>query len=98
MLEVTAAQYLDGYRIRVRFNIGDEGDVELTDVLWGPVFQPLRDPEAFRRFQVSELLHTICWENDADLAPEYLFQKMVEQTGTVNARGAGPIPPAAFGR
>ena len=78
MLEVTSAQYRDGYRIRVRFNDGQEGDVDLTDALWGPVFEPLRDLSVFRRFQISEVLHTIAWENNADLAPEYLLAKMIE--------------------
>ena len=78
MLEVTTAQYVGGYRIRVRFNNGQEGIVDLTEVLWGPMFEPLRDIAAFRRFQISDVLHTICWENDADLAPEFLLQRIVE--------------------
>ncbi len=78
MLEVTMAQYVGGYRIRLRFNNCREGIVDLTDVLWGPMFEPLRDIAAFRRFEVSDVLHTICWENDADLAPEFLLQKLVE--------------------
>ncbi|MEW6755801.1 MAG: DUF2442 domain-containing protein [Candidatus Latescibacterota bacterium] len=47
--------------------------------LWGPVFETLKDAEQFRRFEVSEVLHTIRWENDADLAPEYLHDLMVQQ-------------------
>ena len=80
MLEVTAAQYVDQFRIRIRFNNGDEGVVDLADALWGPMFEPLKDPAVFRRFEVSEVTHTVRWENDADLAPEYLHQKMVEQS------------------
>jgi hypothetical protein len=36
MLEVTAAQYVDPFCIRIRFNDGDEGVVDLGDALWGP--------------------------------------------------------------
>ena len=79
MLEVTAAHYIDQFRIRVRFNNGEEGVVDLAGTLWGPMFEPLKDTAAFRRFEVSEVLHTLKWENDADLAPEFLYQKMVEQ-------------------
>ena len=79
MLEVTAADYVDQFRIRIRFNNGEQGVVDLVDSLWGPVFEPLKDPAVFRRFEVSDMLHTIKWENDADFAPEYLYQKMVEQ-------------------
>ena len=78
MLEVTTAQYLDGYRIRVCFNSGQQGIADLADALWGPMFKPLRDLAVFRRFQVSDELHTICWENGADLAPEYLLQRIAE--------------------
>lgn len=79
MLEVVDAKYVDGYRIHVRFNNGEEGVVDLTESLWGPVFEPLKDPAAFQRFEVSELFHTIIWENGADLAPEYIHDKMIEQ-------------------
>ncbi len=80
MLEVKAASYVDRFRIRIRFNNDEQGIVDLADALWGPMFEPLKDPAVFRRFEVSNVLHTIKWENDADLAPEYLYQKMVEQS------------------
>ena len=89
MLEVTAAQYVHQFRIRIRFNNGDEGVVDLADALWGPMFEPLKDPAVFRRFEVSEVMHTVQWENDADLAPEYLHQKMVEQSDAGDGEGGG---------
>jgi hypothetical protein len=79
MLEVVDAKYIDGYKIHVRFNNGEEGVVDLTESLWGPVFEPLKDPVGFQRFEVSKLYHTITWENGADLAPEYIYEKMIEQ-------------------
>jgi hypothetical protein len=79
MLHVTSAEYLDGYRIRIGFSNGESGVVDLEGALWGPVFEPLRDLSAFRRFRVSEILQTICWDNDADLAPEFLYDTMLEQ-------------------
>jgi hypothetical protein len=88
MLEVTSAEYLNDYKILVRFNDGREGDVDLSEVLWGPVFEPLRDPAMFQRFQVSDVLHTIQWENGADLAPEYLLATMAE---TDHATGLGAV-------
>ncbi|MDA1051029.1 MAG: DUF2442 domain-containing protein [Planctomycetota bacterium] len=91
MLEVTAAHYVDQFRIRVRFNSGEEGVVDLADTLWGPMFEPLQDPAVFRRFEVSEVLHTVKWENDADLAPEFLYQKMVEQSCAPKS-AATPFP------
>jgi hypothetical protein len=84
MLEVISAEYVEGFKVKVRFSNGESGFVDLTDALWGPVFEPLKNPDAFRRFEVSDVLHTICWENGADLAPEFLYDQRVEQSA---ARG-----------
>jgi hypothetical protein len=81
MLEVTRAQYQDGYKIWVEFNDGAAGVVDLSNALWGPMFEPLKDMDRFKRFVVSDVLHTLVWENNADLAPEYLYEKMVTQSG-----------------
>ena len=79
MLEITSAEYVGGFKIRVHFNNGESGVVDLEEALWGPVFEPLRDVNVFKKFEVSDVFHTLTWENGADLAPEYLYDKMVEQ-------------------
>ena len=68
--QVVAAEYLGGYRIRVSFDDGVRGDVDFRRWLTGPVFEPLRNPEFFRRFTVQG--GTVSWPNGADLAPETL--------------------------
>jgi hypothetical protein len=82
MLKVIDATYIEGYKIFVKFSNGESGSVDLDDALWGEVFEPLRDKEMFRKFKISPVLHTIQWENDADFAPEYLYEKMIEQTAS----------------
>jgi hypothetical protein len=84
MVEITRAEHLEGFRIRLFFSTGEDGVVDLFEALWGPVFEPLKDPNRFKEFKVSEVLHTIAWENGADFAPEFLYDKMVEQAA---ARG-----------
>ena len=83
MLEIIGAEYLDGCKVRLRFNNGESGIVDLQDALWGPVFEPLKEPEAFKKFQVSDVFHTITWENGADFAPEFLYEKMLEQAAAI---------------
>ena len=56
MLEVTSAEYVEGYKIRLRFNNGETGLVDLKDSLWGPMFEPLRELSVFKRFMVSDVL------------------------------------------
>jgi len=90
MLEVTDAQYVEGYKIHVRFNNGEAGVVDLEYYLWGPMFEPLKDLNVFKRFTVSGVLHTLCWENDADLAPESLYEKMVEQARAAQSQVTNP--------
>ena len=79
MLEVRHARYVGDYRIEIMFNTGESGVVDLTQSLWGPVFDPLRSKERFAKFTLSPILHTVAWDNDADFAPEYLLDKMREQ-------------------
>jgi hypothetical protein len=89
MLEVISAEYVERYKIRVTFNNGEAGIVDLENSLWGPMFEPLKDLGTFRRFRVSPVLHTLCWENDADFAPEFLHARMVEQASAADAAAPG---------
>ena len=72
--KLKTAEYLDGYRLRLNFEDGRVGELDLEDQLWGEVFEPLRDIEQFRDFRIDPELHTIVWPTGADLAPEYLYE------------------------
>jgi len=76
ILHVKEAKYLHDYVIRVRFNDGIEGEVDLENELEGEVFGPLRDKRKFKSFKVDPILETIVWENGADLAPEFLHENL----------------------
>jgi hypothetical protein len=73
--KLESAQYVGGYVIRLKFADGTEGNVDLKDELWGEVFEPLKDPEAFRQFRLDRELNTITWPSGADLAPEFLYER-----------------------
>ncbi len=85
MLHVKSAKYIDDYRIWVSFDDGTEGEVDLSNVLSGPAFTPLRDKSLFGRLCVDPDLETIVWPNGADLAPEYL--KQLVTNSSASARG-----------
>lgn len=76
MLEVINAQYHDGFKIWIQFNDGTTGIADLYNDLWGQLFEPLKDINLFKKFKVSEIMNTIEWENGADLAPEFLYEKI----------------------
>jgi hypothetical protein len=88
MLEVVNARYQGGYSVWVEFNDGAAGVVDLSEALWGPAFEPLKDMERFKRVRVSNVLHTLVWDNDVDLAPEYLRERLSRQT----AQPTAPLP------
>lgn len=69
MVRVKSVKPEDGYRLRVEFEDGAEGTIELSAELWGPMFEPLKDVGLFRQVFVDEY-GVICWPNGADLAPE----------------------------
>jgi hypothetical protein len=70
-LHVTDAEYLDAYRLRLRFSNGVEGIVDLQPELYGEVFEPLLDRQLFQ--QVFLTSRTLEWPNGADFAPEFLL-------------------------
>jgi hypothetical protein len=74
--DVIEAQYVSDYIIKLKFRDGTAGEIDLTSVLWGPVFEPLRDPEQFKQFRIDEDFHTLVWPNGADLAPEFLHNSV----------------------
>ena len=72
MPRVIAAEYQDTYQIHLTFNDGTAGIVDFSRWLWGPVFEPLKDPKYFQRFIVG--FETLEWPNEADIAPETLYE------------------------
>ncbi len=70
--KVVEAKPLEGYKLWPKFDDGLSGTVELHSELWGAVFEPLNDPEAFARVCVDPELGTVARPNGADLAPEFL--------------------------
>lgn len=64
----------DGYVVYLRFADGLAADVDLSYLVGrGPVFEPLRNVEYFRQLRISEFHDTIEWPNEADIAPDTLY-------------------------
>lgn len=77
ILHVTEAKHERGYIIHLKFNDGAEGFVDLADELHGEMFAPLKDVSRFRSFTLDPELKTVVWENGADLAPEFLHDRLL---------------------
>jgi len=76
--DVVAVEVLEGYRLRLRFDDGAQGEIDVArHAGFDGVFAPLKDPAFFRQVRVDSDLGTICWPNGADLAPEVLYEVAV---------------------
>lgn len=75
-LEITKAEYLEGYRLLVWFNDGAIKVIDLLGYLHKPHLAPLKDNGRIRRFQLD--LGTIIWDGEIDLAPEFLYNIATE--------------------
>lgn len=80
LLEVVSAKHIPDYQIYLEFNNGDKTIVDLKSTLMHEkrkIFKPLLDKEYFKNFSVR--LNTVCWENEADFAPEFLYELGMSQ-------------------
>ncbi len=77
LTKITAARYLQGHSVWLRFNDGLEGTVNLSQDLSGEVFEPLRDEAFFAQVELHPEFHTLAWPNGADFAPEFLREKLL---------------------
>lgn len=74
--EIIDSKYITDYKLWLKFDDGKEGEIDLKDELWGEVFEPLNDVNYFKTVRLDRELGTICWENGADFAPEFLYDNL----------------------
>ncbi len=76
MCRLVEARYVREFTLWLRFSDGVEGEVDLSEELDGPIFEPLKDPKVFCSFKLHPELHTVTWPNGADFAPEFLHERI----------------------
>jgi hypothetical protein len=83
MPRVKTVHPLGGYRLAVFFEDGTKGEITLSDRLFGPVFEPLKDVHLFAQVFVDEF-GAIAWPNGADLAPDALYDRLRESAAAAS--------------
>ncbi|MBN2018970.1 MAG: DUF2442 domain-containing protein [Sedimentisphaerales bacterium] len=71
---VTNVDYLNDYKLKLRFEDDSIKIVDLQPYLDGPIFEPLKKIDFFRQVKVNPDIDTIVWPNNADFAPEFLYE------------------------
>src|ERR1700683_2721059 len=96
--QVTRVTPLPNYRLEIEFQDGVYGTIDLSDRLFGEMFEPLRDEAMFREVSVDNF-GAICWPNGADLAPDAIHKKLIHRRFPVLAHrrvsGSAAITSAA---
>ena len=75
--DVVSVQALPEHRLRIRFDDGTEGIVDVAQLVeFTGVFEALGEPEFFAKATVHPELGTVSWPNNADLDSDVLYAKV----------------------
>ena len=80
MVWVLRAEVKDEYKVFVEFNDGINGIIDFKEKLTNDhrqIINDLLDLDKFRTVKVD--MDTLCWDNGVDFAPEYLYEKIMEE-------------------
>jgi hypothetical protein len=73
---IVAAKVVRHGVVALTFEDGLEGEVDLTERLFGPAFERVRTPTGFAEVYVNEESGTIAWPGEVDLAPDTLYVRV----------------------
>lgn len=89
LVSVVAVAWLGGHRLRVEFDNGDKGEVDLAKhVRFRGLFAPLKEPAFFAKVFVNRETGMLCWPGNLDFDPVILHHYA---TGKPMPKWAGPI-------
>jgi hypothetical protein len=97
LVRIMEATALDGLRLRLRLTDGRVIERDISALLDGPIFEPIRrDVAVFRQVRVDQ--GTVVWPNGADLCPDVLIwggmpPVEAEIAGATPGGGASPVQP-----
>lgn len=75
MIAVNSAEYQHDYQIKLTFNTGEQGVVDLADLIDKyAIASPLKNIELFKQFYLDEW-PTLAWSCGFDIAPETLYER-----------------------
>ncbi|AKH65387.1 MULTISPECIES: DUF2442 domain-containing protein [Photorhabdus] len=78
MRRVINVQTKPEYILVLTFDDGTQGEISIADRLFSSMFEPLKDPQFFAQAKVDKF-GAVCWPNEADLASDVLYRKVISQ-------------------
>jgi hypothetical protein len=80
IIHLTQVKVVGSYSLELTFEDGKRKRVNLRRELYGPIFEPLRDPAYFAQARLDLDSRTVSWPNGADFAPDFLYELEPEST------------------
>jgi len=74
----------DDYVLRIDFDNGERGTLDMKPFLGFGIFQRLKDLNAFKRVRVS--FDTVEWDFGIDLDPEFIYEKCSRDSAQSGSR------------
>ncbi len=91
MIRIIKISALPGYRLQVQFEAGVSGTIDLSDDLFGPMFEPLRDEALFAQVRL-DAFGVPCWFNGADIAPDAIYAEITGKLLVAGDNRVRPLP------
>lgn len=79
IIHVRDIKVVGPHSLELVFDNGYQKRVNLRSELYGPIFEPLRDPSYFAKAYIDPDSRTVTWPNGADFAPDFLYQLESEE-------------------
>jgi Protein of unknown function (DUF2442) len=74
-MKITRAEPLSDFRLRLEFDNGESGNVDLSSYVGRGVFAAWQQPGTFAQVRVTPY-GTVEWPGDLDLCPDALYLQM----------------------
>ncbi|MCK5242155.1 DUF2442 domain-containing protein [bacterium] len=71
---ITDVTYIEGYKLKLKFENNEYKLVDLQPHLDGRIFEPLKDILYFKSVTLNKDIDTIVWPNNADFSPDFLYE------------------------
>ena len=84
VLHIIEAAVCGPHSLDLTFDDGTYKRVNVLPLLDAPIFEPLLDPSYFARMVLDPVAGTVVWPNEADFAPEALYELEPEEETTAS--------------
>jgi hypothetical protein len=77
--KITDCKPKANYRVWIRFDDGLEGEVDLSDLVGKGIFEAWESIDFFNKVRVDPKTDTLTWDDEIDLDPYVLKEKILNQ-------------------